>query len=86
MGRKTPAVNKSSSFKFPSFPGLGKNNKKEEPEAGPDILKIPRVKSNVLKTYSFNYPLTMDPSKEGMKSKLLITLFFLNSYKISSKY
>ena len=75
MGRKTPAVNKSSSFKFPSFPGLGKSNK--EPEAGPDILKIPRVKSNVLKTYSFNYPLTMDPSKEGMKSKLSIISLFL---------
>ena len=72
LGRKTPAVNKSSSFKFPSFPGLGKNSKKEEPEVGTDILKIPRVKSNVLKTYSFNYPLTMDASKEGMKSKLFL--------------
>ena len=68
MARKNANVNKSSSFKFLSFAGLSKNSKKEEEEAREDLLKIPRVKSNVLKTYSFNYPLTMDDSKEGKKS------------------
>ena len=68
MPRKHENVNKSSSFKFLSFTGLNKSSKKEE-DLQEDLLKIPRVKSNVMKTYSFNYPLTMDDSKEGKKSK-----------------
>ena len=69
MPRKHENVNKSSSFKFLSFNGLNKSSKKEEEVEG-DLLKIPRVKSNVMKTYSFNYPLTMEDSKEGKKSKI----------------
>ena len=62
MAKNGTYVNKSSSFKFLPFSGLNKSNKKEE-DNNEEVVRIPRVKKNAIKTNSFNYPLTkMDNS------------------------